>query len=159
MSLAILTEKGRKHAQEQIDAANIVFYRSSSKFHHTNTQKEAFIDGFITKDGIVEGLAEIKARDMTLDQLRLNYRNEWLITASKIDWLKSASILFCVPGYGILYLVPDQMCLMVKICDESGALCCDYYREETETQATCNGGTATRVNAFIKMDNAKAYRK
>ena len=160
MSLAILTPQGRVHAQEQIDAAQIVFRRSKSRCHHSNLKDKAPIDCVITEDGCVVGVAEIKSRpNMTLAQLQNEFKNEWLISASKVDALKLGSIMLNVPGYGILYLKQENLCLMLKITDESGAVCCDYYRKETVTQATCNGGEALRVNAFINMSNAKVYRK
>jgi len=159
LSLAILTPQGQIYAADQIEAARIVFLRGSARFVHTNLKEKAIIDGVIVEDGIIVGVAEIKTRETTLSTLRTSFNNEWLITANKIDFLKTASILFDAPGYGILYLKPDKMCLMVKITDESGAICCDYCREETVTQATCNGGTATRVNAFINMSKAKHFHQ
>lgn len=159
MSLAILTPQGKIHAAEQIEAAHIVFGRSDSRCHHTNLKSPAPIDAVITKDGEVVGLTEIKSRPtMTLAQLRGEFRNEWLISASKIDALNLGSIMMDVPGYGILYLKQDKLCLMVKITDKGGGFCCKYYRKETETQETCNGGSVIRVNAFINMEEAKIYK-
>ena len=31
-------------------------------------------------------------------------------------------------------------------------------KKRTKTQATCNGGTATRINSFIDVRNAKIFR-
>lgn len=157
MSLAILTPTGKAAAADQIEAARIVFGKSKFKFWHTSVKGSAFVDGVITEDGEIVGVAEIKTRDMTLDQLRSVFKNEWLITTNKVGFLKSAAIILGVPGYGILYCKPDNVALMVRICDAGGALTCEIRNEVTTTQATCNGGTAERMNSFIGMHLAKRY--
>jgi hypothetical protein len=43
---------------------------------------------------------------------------------------------------------------MKTIADDKGNII-DLKTEETKTQATVNGGSATRLNAFINMSAAK----
>lgn len=161
LSLDINTPQGRIHAAQQEEAANIVFKNGPNRFLHTRTNQSSFVDGVIADpDGYICGIAEIKARPkMTKSQLFGEFRGEWLITMNKVNFLASSCVIFCVPGYGMLYLVPEETVLMIKICEPSGLYCCDIRHERTVTQATCNGGTAFRDNAFIQMNTAKAYRK
>ena len=153
--LDINTPRGEIAKADQIAAAKIVFDGSEYKFHHTDTNGPARVDGVVTLEGMVVGVAEIKSRDMTEGDLIGQFKYEWLITMDKILDLVEAAKLLGVTGYGMLYLKPSQKVLVVRICDSKGNLTCKFRVEKTETQATCNGGTALRDNAFIDMRKAR----
>jgi hypothetical protein len=42
-----------------------------------------------------------------------------------------------------------------KIADKAGVWTVDFHSGKTQTQATCNGGVAERVNTYIKLDRMK----
>jgi len=59
-------------------------------------------------------------------------------------------------------LVEDDLLLVQKIVDKDGNVVGNIRLEKTTTQATVNGGIATRTNAFIDMSKAiqiDAYAK
>jgi hypothetical protein len=164
MGLDILTPKGRIAAQQQIDAVNAIVARSPGlSFAHTPTEgggagdrtAAACIDGVFIRNERIVACAEVKSRNMTVEQLE-KFNHLWLVTRSKIEELKLISSLLCVVGVGILYLVPSRVVLMQTIC-RNGQWLVDFQVDETATQATCNGGEAVRDNAFISMSGAKVY--
>jgi hypothetical protein len=99
---------------------------------------------------------EIKAREMTEAELK-RFGNEWLVTFEKIQKGALIAKSLCVPFYGVLYLIPDQKTYLVKLTDEHGNIVAPMRLEVTETQATCNGGTALRTNAYVSVEGAKVY--
>jgi len=47
---------------------------------------------------------------------------------------------------------------VVKAADEHGRITVPLRIEWTETQATCNGGQANRLNAYMSLKSAKIFR-
>jgi len=58
---------------------------------------------------------------------------------------------------GLLYLVEDKTLMVQKLCDAQGNLTAEMLIKNTTTQATINGGSIARNNAYISMDGAKIY--
>ena len=160
-TLDINTPKGREAAADQQRAAEIVFRSSAAhSFVHTAMNDAAAIDGFIVKDGIAVGIAEIKSRyDMNYAQLMVDRAAEWLLTHQKLLDLQKVSQLLRLPGYGFIYLKQEGMVLVVQLTNAEGEIICKYRVENTATQRTINGGVANRDNAFISVVNAKIYRE
>lgn len=157
MNLAVDTPRGEEWLREQQEAVDIVFGKSPYRFVRTKTKK-APLDGVIYEGDVLDGVAEVKCRDMVDSQLFGEFKGEWLISANKISFMKSACICLECFGYGILYLRPSKKVLVIKICDPSGAIIPPIRFDRCETQATCNGGTAWRVNAFVQMRGSTEYR-
>lgn len=159
-TLDINTERGRLAAADQLRATEIVF-GSDHEFAFLSTAMTgaAAADGFIVKSGTVTGIAEVKSRDMDYAKLFGGFKAEWLVSFQKLLDVQSLSKLLRIPSYGLLYLVPSAMVLVVRFTDSSGDIVCQYRVEETKTKASCNGGQAIRENAFIKMDKAKIYKE
>jgi hypothetical protein len=159
-TLDINTERGRVAAADQKRATEIVF-GNNHQFHflHTPTTGAAAVDGFICKDGIVTGVAEIKSRDTTYENLMTAFGGEWLVTHQKLLDLQSVSRLLKIPAYGLLYLTKSGCVVVVAITDSEGFFICHHREETTKTQKTCNGGEATRENSFIDVFRAKVYRE
>lgn len=159
MSLDINTPKGRVAAEQQHRATEIVFGKFSDfEFLHTPDTDAAAVDGFILKSGEMVGVAEIKSRDSTYDNMMNSFNGEWLLTFQKLLDIQSVSRLLRLPAYGFIYLVPDEMVLAVVLTDSSGELVCKYRNEQTQTQKTVNGGVANRINSFICVRGAKKYQ-
>lgn len=154
----ILTPKGQETvAQERraIELFNKQF--PQLKIIETPKDKPVRLDGFIysTAHGEIVSGFETKCRNMSLDDLRSKYNNEWLITADKITEGVKLCDALGIHFHGLLYLVPDDTLLVVPIW-ANGA---DEYSSkitfrETETQKTVNGGTITRLNAFVDVSKA-----
>jgi hypothetical protein len=164
MSLDINTPRGQVAAADQIRAAEIVFGGESQRaagfsFIHTQTDEASAVDGFIVKDGMIAGLAEIKSRDMTYEQLMGPFKGEWLLTMQKLSDIAHLSKLLRVAGYGLVYCVPSNLVLGVLLTSKQGLIECTYRTENTTTKESCNGGSAQRLNAFIQMKNARIYHK
>lgn len=144
-------------AQED-EAAAVLYANRGIQYVRTPKDGPAALDAVLVHDYALIAVAEMKCRQMTADALFLDYGGEWLVTYDKVLKLCDASRLLGVPGYGLLYLVPDRTLMTIKICDENGELAQQIIVKRTATQATVNGGQAMRVNAYIPMHTAKVYR-
>lgn len=112
----ILTPKGQETlAQER--AAISLFLQSFPGFEFIETPKDtpADIDGIITKNGVMISGVEVKCRNMTADDLVNKYKNQWLITADKLDRGVNVCERLGIDFRGFLYLVPHNMLLIVPI--------------------------------------------
>lgn len=149
----ILTPKGQATVRQEEEAV-AAFIARYPEFIYARTPKDkpSPVDAVLVKSGVVSAVVETKCRQMTASTLRSSFKSEWLVTGQKVeDGIQVAKSL-CVPYVGFLYLVPDKLLLVAKIWD--GEYKVPIRWEETETQATVNGGLATRVNAFINMSGA-----
>jgi len=159
MNLDINTPRGREAAQDQSDAIDIVFGSNLlTDFIPTNDRGPARVDGIITHKGSIYGVAEIKSRrDMNLVMLMEQRSGEWLLTYDKLIDICSASRLFGAMGFGMLYLPADEAVIMVSLTNSVGDVLCKHRIASTVTQATCNGGSAVRKNAFINVFNSRVW--
>lgn len=124
-------------------------------FIETPKDKPADIDGFIISRGTLVSGVEVKCRNMTVDQLTGKYNNRWLVTADKIDRCVAVCKALGIDFRGFLYLVPNKMLLIVPIWSYEKGYLADIEYEQTETQATVNGGLSIRLNAYIDTSRAK----
>lgn len=158
-TLDINSQRGRAAASFQHRATEIVFGNSPDHyFIHTPDDDAAAVDGFIVRAQEVVGFAEIKSRDSTYANLMGSFNSEWLLSYQKLLDMQAVSKLMRLPGYGFLYLIPDEMVLVLALTSGIGGITCRHRTEFTNTQATCNGGNAFRNNAFIRVDGAKIYQ-
>ena len=133
----------------------------SLKYIQTPKDTPALVDAIVTNKSSTEllGVAETKCRyDIaSLEQFQANYKNEWLVTWSKVNNAINIATSMGVPCVGFLYLVKPKVLLTQKLSDNTGRLAVDVRLSTTSTQATINGGIALRTNAFINMAGAKIY--
>lgn len=153
----ILTPKGRKTREQEKEALTL-FREIFRDFEIIETPKHlpADIDGLIVRDGTLIAGIEVKCRNMTIRELREDYSSRWLITADKIDRGVAVCKSLGIDFRGFLYLVPDHMLLIVPIWSYEKGYVADIEYENSKTQATVNGGTAFRLNAFVDVSGAKA---
>ena len=71
-------------------------------------------------------------------------------------WLKQ--VILIQQKRLVLYLVPDETVLVLRLTDAEGQFLVPYRTERTVTQKTVNGGTAQRLNAYLSMKTAAVYR-
>jgi hypothetical protein len=158
--LDILTPKGQETLKQESEAISLFLNNYAGfEFVHTPKDMPADIDGFVVKNGVIFSGVEVKCRTMTLHELHRSFSSKWLITYDKIDRGIALCTKLGVDFRGFLYLVPDQTLLIVKIWDHKKGLVCDMDVEETKTQATVNGGTAIRLNAYIDIRDAAVIRE
>jgi hypothetical protein len=118
--------------------------------------KPARVDGLLVKNGELNGVGEVKCRyNLTLPKFKRLFDMEWLVTASKIEKCKELASGLQVPFIGFMFLVDEGVSglLLWKRLDQL-----TLRSERTETQATINGGTTHRLNAFIPMKHCKGLR-
>jgi hypothetical protein len=159
----ILTTKGK----ETIEQANRAIYLLERKYPEiqyikTAENAPAGLDGVLVSGGYVVSACEIKCRKTTLNALAEHFKFEWLVSFDKIEKMLQISRLLGISALGLLYLVEDDLLLVQKIVDKDGNVVGNIRIETTKTQATVNGGSAVRTNAFIDMSKAiqiDAYAK
>lgn len=149
MSLDISTPKGQVSLRDEQIVARWFNNKEGHRYLQTPKDSPAKVDAILARGDEIIGLAETKCRyNITLQDFRYKFRNEWLVTWEKLEsGLKMAEQL-CVPLYGLLYLVDDDVLLIANLSKA------DIRREFTETQKTINGGKIVRENGFIPMKNA-----
>lgn len=152
----ILTPKGQETLAQERDAINL-FLQSFPGFEFIETPKDtpADIDGIITKNGVMISGVEVKCRNMTADDLVNKYKNQWLITADKLDRGVNVCERLGIDFRGFLYLVPHNMLFIVPIFSYKDGWVTEPEYEMTKTQATVNGGVAERLNAYVDVSKAK----
>ncbi len=156
----ILTPKGRETIKQEKEAIALFLDAFPSySFCETPKDRPADIDGLIHHNGVLVSGVEIKCREMRYDTLMGRFEGRWLVTQDKVD----RGITMCrnlgIDFRGFLYLVPDQMLIMVPIWSYDRGLIADIDLAHTETQATVNGGKALRLNAYIDVRKAKRLEK
>ena len=155
MGLAVKTPRGQQTLKDLARA--VAMWEKAYpgwRFLMCPENKGSKIDGFlISPAGVVSAGVEAKCRyNLTLEKLRTVWKNEWLVTMRKIETARDVCQELCIPLYGFCYLVDSRVLLLQKIVDNEGDFCVPFRVDKTTTQETVNGGTAKRVNAFIKMD-------
>lgn len=157
MSLGVLSEKGQK----AVEQARVGLSLIPRKYIETSQSREGAIDGFFLNDSgeYIAAAFEVKARDMTLERLNKSFAGEWLLTFEKIKKGAEVAKHLCVPFFGVVYLVPEDKTLLIKLTDDHGNIVAPMRLEVTPTQATCNGGSAMRTNAYISMHSARVFKR
>ena len=122
----------------------------------TDKNHPAKVDGFLVKDYVIVGVFESKCRKTNVSQMN-RWGAEWLLTHQKLLDGVEVSKLLCVPFYGVIYLLDEPIGVFIKLTDEAGNLTANVRVEETRTQATINGGTAVRKNAFIDLSTSYTF--
>lgn len=158
----IFTQKGKVSLSDEQYAARWVEKNFSLRYIQTPKDQPAVIDAIITNKSASRILAVVETKCrydvVSLDQFQTNYKNEWLVTWSKVHNAINIATSMGVPCVGFLYLVKPKVILMQRISDPDGKLSTEVRLSTTSTQATINGGRALRTNAFIDMRHAAIHQ-
>jgi hypothetical protein len=155
MSLDINTPNGAVTLKQERRLAEIVTHNwPGCLYLHTPKDKAASVDAILTMNDALKAVAQASCRNNTLGDFRGGFHNEWLLTYEKLIHGRNLAIGLCVEYWGLVYLVPDDLVLRVKMFTPERGWLVRFHVEKTTTQATCNGGTATRDNAFIDLSAA-----
>jgi hypothetical protein len=151
----ILTPKGQKTVEQEKVAIRI-FLKKYPDFSYVETPKDqpADIDGFIVKNTTMVSGVEVKCRMMSYHDIMNKFDGKWLITYDKIERGISICRSLGIDFRGFLYLVPDQILLIVRLWDCKTGEAAIMDVEETRTQATVNGGSIVRLNAYVDVKHA-----
>lgn len=153
----ILSAKGQATLPDE-QRAKEIFLLNYPRYRYVETPKDrpADVDAFLVLDNDIKAIIETKCRyDCDLVKFRGAYANEWLVTFDKLEKARTIARALCVKVIGFLYLKQSDILLVQEIVNADGLYVPSIRLDSTTTQATINGGTATRTNAYIKMDNAK----
>lgn len=152
----ILSPKGQTTLPDE-QRAKEIFLISYPKYRYVETPKDrpADVDAFLVLDDCIKAIVETKCRyDCDLEKFRGSYGNEWLVTFDKLEKARSIAKGLCVKVVGFLYLKQSDVLLVQELVDANGLYVPSIRIDPTTTQATINGGTATRTNAYIDMSKS-----
>jgi len=158
MGLDVTTPRGLESVAQEVRLLKAVEAQYPVRVIPTPKDGAATVDGVLVIGDTLAGVFESKCRNMTLRTLREDFGNEWLVTHDKLLGAAQAARLLGVPLFGFVYLVPDDVGLAIRLANAEGFLIPRIRVITTETQATINGGTARRRNAYVKMDTAVEFR-
>ena len=154
----VKTKRGKvslEHEREALEKFALLY--PEYRFIETPKDRPAAVDGVFMKRGELHSVAEVKVRNVTRRKLREQFKDEWLVTADKVDAGKVLSHLLRVPFIGILYLLPEKRLLTLAITNDKGEWALRFESKETTTQKCINGGEAVRLNAFLPLATAKEH--
>ena len=155
MTLAIHTPAGLRTVKQEDRLVELLRERAPDveymRTSRSGDRAKAAVDAVLVRAGEVIGVAESKCRNITREEMRKSFDNEWLITAKKMFDCRAAGVLLQVPTFGLLYCVKDDSLVIVKLFDEDGESCRPMRFERTLTQATVNGGQAFRTNGYVEI--------
>lgn len=103
------------------------------------------VDALISRCGALLAVAEVKSRDLSFAALKDH--GTYLVTFEKLNAGREIAQCLHVP-YLLIVGLSDAV-VYWQISDALGEWCAPMSIERTETQATSNGGTAERANAFV----------
>ena len=111
------------------------------------------VDRAFVRDGKLVGLAEIKTREMSVQELR--GFGSYLVTAKKLQDGMDLARALGVPYVLFVRLLKDDVIVFFTVSDATGRQLISWQKNNTVTQAGCNGGTAFRKNAYIPLKYMK----
>lgn len=159
-NLDILTPKGQI-SREQEKKAIAIWADNFPSISYCETPKNepSAVDSVLVKDNQIMAVVETKCRsNISYEGFKNTFGNLWLVTFEKILKAKTTAELLSVPFVGFLYLVEDDILLFETIWKPHYGWNIKIEIDKTETQATINGGSIYRDNAYINMENAKILR-
>ena len=152
----VMTKRGKSSLEyERRAIEKFSLAHPDQRFIETPKHRPAEVDGVFMRQGELSAVAEVKTRNLTHLHLMANFRNEWRISADKVNAGRMASRLLRVPFVGLLYLIPDDLLLVLTITDSTGHWAFEFDRRKTITKRTINGGEVERLNAFLPLLTAK----
>ena len=141
-----------RKVQRILESRGYTVMRSSGEFNESDLILGREIDNRLT----VVGFAEIKSREfagkspMTLEYIRQN--NGYLISLSKLKHGQRISSFHKVPYFLLVNLMLTRQLLIFQITDSNGEFVYPFESNYTETKLNVNGGSVTRLNAFLPAE-------
>ena len=149
-NLAVHSEEGKKYKRNEDETSDRICAALKCEAGQFGLDT-AHSDRIFFRDGACKCIAEMKSRNMSMEQLK-KFKT-YLISNSKLDYGEELSRMTGLPFYLFVRLIPDDVIVYWNIFNRHGKRLFVYTAEHTETQATCEGGTANRKNAFLPIDN------
>ena len=133
----IFTPKGQESLEQERKLLASFCAATNYSVIETDKNQPAQVDGFIVDGGVLCGVFESKCRKADVAKMH-KWGDEWILTHQKLLDGAEISKRLCTPFYGIVYLLDEPIGIFIKLTD-------------SETQATINGGTVVRANAYIDL--------
>ena len=147
-NLAVNSEEGKKYKRTEDDTAKRICTALKCDAGQFGLDT-AHSDRIFFRDGACKCIAEIKSRNMSMEKLR--DFGTYLISNSKLEYGEEMSRMTGIPFYVFVRLIPDDLIVYWNVFNRHGKSRFLYKTETTTTQATCEGGTAERENAFLPL--------
>ena len=155
----INTKRGQSSLNYERDAIDkFSLFHPEYRLIETPKDRPAAVDGVFMKGGVLHSVLEVKVRNMTRAKLRDSFDDTWLVTMDKVEAGRVLSRLLRIPFVGMLYLLPEERLLTLRITDEKGGWALDFDTKETVTEKCINGGEATRLNDFLPLATAREHK-
>lgn len=156
-----LSEKGLQVRTEVEEVISRLEAAWKAKFIQWKNSDPISFDGFIVEDGEIGGIFEFKSRNVSFKDDKIEYKGKWydtvILSQSKIDECVEFSQKYRVPFVFVFYAQKSASVHVIQITNSKGDYLFPYKTEKTKTQATINGGRATRLNAFLPLDKSKQW--
>lgn len=114
------------------------------------------IDALWVRRGVCVGCSEHKVRRWSRLQMQ-SYGDTYLITAQKLVDGQRISRALGVPFYVVVALIPDAMAYAWRLTDHAGEPQFTWEEHVSTTQSTVEGGTASRINAYLPFTYATMF--
>jgi len=156
----ILTPRGQESRTWEDRAVEIW----SSHYPHisyasTDKNTPCVVDAVLVKNGQIVGVVEQKSRPgISFVDFIVTYEKRWLVTQRKLDEASKVAQSLHTSLVGFLYFPTADVLLVKSLMDPQKGWTTDIVTMRTKTQATINGGTAIRDNAYIDMTGALIIR-
>ncbi len=147
----ILTERGQTYVEHEKRVIERLKQSYANSFiYHTPINAPASLDLISTRNGRLVAVAEVQCRNNSVDDF--HKFGSLILTWTKVEALINVAVALYVPGLVILYSIPDDVVLIAKVVNPDGSLVRSLDKDHTVTQKSCNGGQATRLNAYIPIE-------
>jgi hypothetical protein len=160
MGLDVLTPKGQQSVRDE-QAAVALFTGRFPQYAYCETPKDlsADVDALLMIGGTLRQVVETKCRyDCDMEKFMGQYRGQWLVTYDKLVRAMDVAKALRIGLMGFVYIVPSKTLLVARITDDQGKFLVPFSVQTTRTQATINGGSAVRSNAYINMRGATVIK-
>lgn len=156
----ILTPRGQESRKWE-DRAVEIWSSHYPNIIYASTDKDTpcVIDAVLVKNGNVIGVAEQKSRPgISFIDFIVTYEKRWLVTQQKLDDASKIARSLQTGLVGFLYFPSADVLLVKALFAHGKGWVADIRTKQTRTQATINGGSALRYNAYIDMTGALILR-
>lgn len=157
--LAVNTRKGRESAIQAREALDRLQHQAP-RFIYFPDYSSSPHDGYVISGDTITGIFESKVRDAAVGicgSIIYNGKaySDYLITADKLDRGIAHAKAHQISFYLFVYFKQTDCIAVFTIYDYRKGCVIPFTRQQTRTQATVNGGSVIRENAFIQMNHAK----
>ena len=142
--------EGKETLDNEVRAMQIL----GKKYIETPKDEPSIIDGFIYENDILNCIYEVKTRKIGYDQLKSF--GDMLISHNKVFNGAALARSLCVPLIGLIYLIPDDLLLVVVLADKHGNMLFDRAGYE-DCQTTMYGGRTEKYCAYYNWEKMKVW--